>query len=314
LSRFTLAGLSALLTVCAGCGCGGNSNDGGMNGGVNPGTSPVIVAAAGDIACEANDEDFNGGEGTDEACQQKATSDLVAEIDPDAVLALGDLQYQEGEDFEQSYGPTWGRFKEITYPTPGNHEYLTSRAEGYFEYFGEAAGEIGKGYYSFDLGDWHVISLNGNCPAAGGCEEGSEQEKWLRRELARSSARCTLAFWHQPRFSSGVHGDYPVFDAFWQALYEAKADVVLNSHDHSYERFVPQNPDEERDPEGITEFVVGTGGKNLRHFPSDKPTTAVKDNTTFGVLKLSLFPTSYEWEFVAEPGSSFTDSDSADCN
>jgi acid phosphatase type 7 len=311
-----LAALSALLAVFAGCGCGGGgSSDGGSNNPIDPGTSPVIVAAAGDIACEANDESFEGGEGTDTECRQKATSDLIVEMDPHAVLALGDLQYQDGEDFEQSYGPTWGRFKDITYPTPGNHEYHTDRAEPYFKYFGEAAGTIGEGYYSFDLGEWHVISLNGNCPAAGGCEEGSDQEVWLRQELARSSARCTLAFWHQPRFSSGVHGDYPVFDAFWRALYEANADVVLNSHDHSYERFVAQNPDEQPDPEGITEFVVGTGGKNLRHFPVDKPTTEAKDNSTFGVLKLSLYPARYEWEFVPVPGSgSFTDSGSEDCN
>jgi acid phosphatase type 7 len=310
----TLAGLSALLAVFAGCGGGGGNGGNSGNGGVNPGTSPVVVAAAGDIACAASDESFEGGEGTAAECRQKATSDLVVEMDPDAVLVLGDLQYQEGENFEQSYGPTWGRFKDITYPTPGNHEYNTDRAEPYFEYFGEAAGEIGKGYYSFDLGEWHVISLNGNCKAAGGCEEGSEQEVWLRQDLARSSARCTLAFWHQPRFSSGVHGDYPVFDAIWRALYDANADVVLNGHDHSYERFAPQNPDEQPDPEGIREFVVGTGGKNLRDFPVDKPTTEVKDNTTFGVLKLSLHPASYEWEFVPVPGSSFTDSGTADCN
>jgi acid phosphatase type 7 len=312
-----LAALSALLAIFAGCGGGGggSSDDGGSNGSVDPGTSPVVVAAAGDIACEADDEAFAGGEGTATECRQKATSDLVAEMDPDAVLALGDLQYQDGENFEQAYGPTWGRFKDITYPTPGNHEYQTSRAEPYFDYFGEAAGEIGKGYYGFDLGQWHVISLNGNCPAAGGCEEGSEQEVWLRQELRRSAARCTLAFWHQPRFSSGVHGDYPVFDAIWRDLYDDGVDVVVNAHDHNYERFFPQNPDEERDDtRGITEFVVGSGGKSLRDFPVAKPTTAVKDNTAFGVLKLSLYPESYEWEFVPVPGSSFKDSGTADCH
>lgn len=156
--------------------------------------------------------------------------------------------------------------------------------------------------------------MNGNCPAAGGCEKGSPQEVWLRSELERDAARCTLAFWHQPRFSSGVHGDYPVFDAFWRDLHQAGVEVVLHGNDHDYERFVPQDPDQRPDPEGITEFVVGTGGKSLRDFPLTKPTTAVRDNTTFGVLKLSLHPTSYEWEFVSLPGSSFTDSGSADCH
>jgi hypothetical protein len=302
-----VVGLTALVALLTGCGCGGGSV-------VAPETPPVVVVAAGDIACEASDEDFEGGEGAAEACRQKATADLVAEIDPDAVLALGDLQYQEGENFGQSYGPTWGRFKDITYPTPGNHEYETSKAEPYFDYFGDAAGELGEGWYSFDLGEWHVISLNGNCPGAGGCEKGSPQEVWLRQELKRHAARCTLAFWHQPRFSSGVHGDYPVFDAIWRDLYAAGADLVVNAHDHSYERFAAQNPDEQRDPQGITEFVVGTGGKSLRGFPVDKPTTDVKDNSTFGVLKLSLYPTRYEWEFVPVPGSTFTDSGTADCH
>jgi hypothetical protein len=271
--------------------------------------SVAIVAAAGDIACDADEEV------TDEECEQSSTADLLERSKLSAVLPLGDLQYEEGElsDFETSYDKTWGRMKDITRPAVGNHEYKTDSAEGYFDYFGEAAGERGKGYYSFDLGRWHLISLNSNCEEIG-CEPGSEQEKWLRDDLAANKTRCTLAYWHHPRFSSGRHGNADETTPFWQALYEARADLVLSAHDHSYERFAPQTPTGAPDrARGIREFVVGTGGKSFYEFPTTQPNSEVQNNDTHGILELTLRPAGYDWRFVPEAGASFSDSGSGRC-
>src|ERR1700680_4228928 len=200
-----------------------------------------VVAAAGDIACDAKpsvakpEADDSGPD----VCHQAATAKLVAAVNPAAVLTLGDEQYADGtlDQFMGGYDKSWGAFKDITHPAPGNHEYHTPQAAGYYAYFGAAAGDPTKGYYSFDLGAWHLIALNANCKVIGGCGADSAQIHWLAQDLAAHHAACTLAFWHQPRFSSALHHSDPTYDAFWRTLYAAHADLVLNGHDHNYERF-----------------------------------------------------------------------------
>ena len=228
---------------------------------------------------------------------------------------LGDAQYPDGTlaEFQESFDPTWGRFKSVMYPSVGNHEYHTPGAAGYFDYFGPAAGPRDKGYYSFDIGAWHLIALNSNCPEIGGCEEGSAQEQWLRADLAGSSASCTLAYWHHPLFSSGAHGSNPRMAAIWQTLYDHGVDVVLSGHDHNYQRFAPQTADGVADAQGPREFVVGTGGRSL--YPTGPPIAnqEAQGQDTFGVLKLTLHTTSYEWQFVPETGGTFGDMGSATC-
>jgi calcineurin-like phosphoesterase family protein len=200
------------------------------------------------------------------------------------------------------------------HPTPGNHEYGTSNAAGYFAYFGAAAGNPRRGYDSFDLGNWHLIALNSECDNVGGCAAGSPQEVWLRNDLAGTSKLCVVAYWHKPRFSSGLHGNDASYDAFWQALYAARADAVLVAHDHDYERFALQNPAAQADAGGgIREFVVGTGGKSHYPFAAIRPNSQVRDANTYGVLRLTLRPTGYDWRFVAESGT-FTDSGSTACH
>jgi acid phosphatase type 7 len=277
----------------------------------------VTIAAAGDIACDPRSSAFRGGLGRRRECRQLATSRLLTGRRYAAILALGDLQYEDGaySRFLASYHRSWGRLRAKTRPVPGNHEYQSGSADGYFRYFGAAAGDPAKGYYSFELGRWHVVALNSNCSAAGGCEAGSAQESWLRADLAQhASARCTLAYWHHPRFSSGEHGGDATYTAFWRALYEANADVVLAGHDHDYERFAPQTPSGELDrARGIREFVVGTGGKSLRTFPTVRPNSVARDVTSFGVLELTLGNGAYAWRFRPAVGS-FTDRGSARCH
>ena len=271
-----------------------------------------VIAAAGDIACDPANASFNGGDGTATACRQRWTAPLLAGAD--AVLTLGDLQYEVGAPaaFAQSYHPSWGQYRSTTYPAPGNHEYGTPGAAGYFDYFGAAAGDPAKGYYSFDLGTWHLVALNSECYAVGGCGPGSTQESWLRADLAATTQPCILAYWHKPRFTSSAHGTEAEYDGFWRALYSAGADVVLNGHEHNYERFAPQDPDRRPTAAGIREFVVGTGGRNHEAFTSLQPNSEVRMDTVFGVLKLTLGGTGYDWEFVAEGGSTL-DSGSSSC-
>jgi len=246
-----------------------------------------LVAAAGDIAC-------------DRVCGQEDTAALLERGRYDAILALGDLQYGGAtlSLFRRWYGTSWGRpeLKAVTHPAPGNHEYEAAGAAGYFAYFGVAAGRPGSGWYSFDVGSWHLIALNSNCSKVGGCGRGSPQERWLEADLARTSARCTLAYWHHPRFSSGLHGDDRSTDAFWSDLAAAHADVVLAGHDHDYERFAPR--------QGIRAFVVGTGGKS--HYPlhpTRRPGSQAGDDRHFGVLELTLRPAGYAWRFLRTDGS-----------
>ena len=255
---------------------------------------PVLVGA-GDISTCTNAGDTK-------------TASLVADI-PGTVFTTGDNVYPSGAlgDFEDCYDPTWGAFRDRTRPTPGNHEYETVDALGYFAYFGAAAGNPGAGYYAYDLGSWRVYALNSNCAPVGGCGAGSPQRKWLKADLAANSGRCILAYWHHPRFSSGLHGNSPKVKGFWTALYVAGADVIINGHDHDYERFAKQRPSGAASSDGIREFVVGTGGAERRPFGAVKPNSQVRDATTFGVLKLTLHATSYDFEFVPEAGKTFTD-------
>jgi acid phosphatase type 7 len=275
----------------------------------SPPSDDPIVAAAGDIACPPGDDPSG------DSCQQGATSGLLVRSEAWAVLTLGDNQYEDGElqAFQRSYAASWGRVKAITRPSPGNHDYHVSGAAGYYAYFGPLAGDPGKGYYSFDVRAWHLIALNSNCEEVGGCDEGSPQEEWLRADLAADVSSCTLAYWHHPRFSSGDHGNNNTYDAFWRALYDGGADIVLNGHDHDYERFATQDPDQQADPNGIREFVVGTGGKSLRPFVNAEPNSQVRDPNTFGVLELTLRPQGYDWRFVPVGGNTFEDSGSGSC-
>jgi hypothetical protein len=267
---------------------------------------PVIVAA-GDIACNSNIA-------TTSSCHHKATSDLIMNLNPTAVLTLGDNQYQSGEleNFNTYYDPTWGRAFDKTYPSPGNHDY-SKGPDGYFDYFGAVAGDPTQGYYSFDIGSWHIISLNSNCSVVD-CGLSSDQGIWLETDLFENTSQCTLAYWHHPRFSSGYHGNDSSSGPFWEKLHDYKADVVLVGHDHNYERFGPQDPSGSQDDEfGITQFVVGTGGKSLRSLNILKDNSLAFDSDNYGVLKLTLRDTSYDWEFIGEPGSSFTDIGTGNC-
>lgn len=293
--------LSLFLGVLAGCGGGGGLP-----------SDTKVVLAAGDIAdC--------GQKGDDE------TAKLI-EREDGVVAALGDNAYQSGtaEEFQRCYGPSWGRVKSRTRPAAGDHEYgdpetgqATEGAAAYFDYFGSAAGPPGKGYYSYELGKWHVVVLNSICTQVGGCERGSPQERWLDANLAQSRARCTLAYWHNPRFSSGTkHGSATFMEPIWETLYARGADVVVNGHEHSYERFAPQKPDGTLDNDkGIIEFVVGTGGESHYPFGKPEPNSLVRNSNTYGVLKLTLRPSSFEWRFLAAPGGGgFGDAGRRDCH
>jgi len=267
------------------------------------GGDPVLVGA-GDIAqCWLGKVSWFTG--------VEATAALLDRIEG-TVFTTGDNAYSDGtaEEFHNCYDPTWGRHKARTRPSPGNHDYNTLDASPYYTYFGDSAGPPGKGYYSYDLGAWHIVSLNSNLAA----ETGSAQERWLREDLASHQTACTLAYWHHPLFSSGRHGNTPRMQAIWQVLYEFGVDVVVNGHAHSYERFAPQNPDGKLDVErGIRQFVVGTGGARLRRFHATHANSEVRNNSTWGVLKLTLHAAGYDWEFVPARNGIFHDAGSARC-
>jgi hypothetical protein len=273
-----------------------------------PPPAPTVVAV-GDIAtCESTDDE--------------AVAELAASLSG-PVLLLGDLVYPTGapESFARCFDPAWGPLRSRLRPAPGNHDYYDRGATGYFGYFPEGVGERGKGWYSFDVGAWHVVALNSNCGAygVGGCHAGSEQERWLRADLASpraAAARCTLAFWHDARFSSGgAHGSDSVTSDLWRVLADAGADVVLVGHEHNYERFAPLDPAGNVDAErGIRQFVVGTGGRSHYGFEAPHPGSEARDHTTFGVLELTLHPERYEWRFVPVEGGEFTDAGEDRCH
>lgn len=245
------------------------------------------------------------------------TSALLDRI-PGTVFTLGDNAYDSGtpRQFADCYGPTWGRHRDRTRPVLGNHDYRTAFAAGYFDYFGAAAGDRTKGYYSYDVGTWHVVVVNSNCAQVGGCKKGSPQVEWLREDLAAHPAPCTLAMWHHPRFSSGrEHGDDPAMRDIWQVLYDARAELVLSGHDHDYERFAPMDAAGRVDRErGVRQIVAGTGGRELYPWAATRAGSEVKNNETFGVLKLTLHPGSYDWEFIPVEGGTFLDSGSEKCH
>jgi hypothetical protein len=268
-----------------------------------------VLVGAGDIAsCE-------------EPEGARATAKLIEKI-PGTVFATGDLAYESGspDEFESCYGPTWGRFKDRTRPTLGNHEYVNPTAHGYFGYWGALAGPAGKGYYSFDMGGWHIVALNTNCYAQGlgGCGAGSPQETWLKADLANHPNACIVAYGHHTLFSSGFfkkHAVHRELKQLWQDLYAGHADLVLAGHEHSYERFAAQDPDGKADPEhGIREIVVGTGGRSHGPLGFATPNSEVRNWDTFGVLKLTLAPGKYTWEFIPEEGKTFQDSGSGVCH
>lgn len=256
------------------------------------------------------------GAGDIGSCHGRGAERTAALLDGIAgtVFTTGDNAYPDGsaEDFTNCYDPSWGRHKARTRPTPGNHDYHTPGAAAYFDYFGANAGNPSTGYYSYDLGDWHVIALNSGIDMSAG----SAQEQWLRADLAANKRACTIAYWHRPRFSSAeTHGSSRRPKAVWDALYEYHAEIVVNGHDHIYERFAPQTPDGELDrARGIRQFTVGTGGAGIRRFSTLLPNSEAHNDRAHGVLKLTLFPGSYEWEFVAVEGATYTDSGIGVCN
>ena len=273
---------------------------------IHPAADAVLVGA-GDIAqCL----DLSGAE---------ATARLIDAI-PGTVFTLGDLAYPDGSatDFADCYDPTWGRHKARTRPSPGNHEYHSPHAAPYFAYWGDRAGDPDKGYYSYQAGTWHVVVLNSNCVQIGGCQAGSPQEQWLREDLAAHPSACTLAYWHHPLFSSGIqpaHALHPEMRPLWRALYDHGADLVLNGHEHNYERFAPQDPDGLPDPDhGIRQIVAGVGGKDFDPLRVPASNSEVRSDDAFGVLKVTLHPGSYDWEFVPVPGQTFTDSGHGSCH
>jgi fibronectin type III domain protein len=297
-------------------------------------TADPTIGAVGDMGCAATNPKYNGGNGTATSCRQKYVSDLLVNPVPSAVLLLGDNQYVRGElsNFQAVYHPTFGRTNPVAFPSIGNAEYDTAGAQGWFDYYssvgvtariagsGADASNYANGYYSFDVGAWHLIALNSNCSdVAGGCKGGSAQETWLKGDLAAHPNRCTLAYWHHPRWNSGTLGNDSSTAAFWTDLYNARADVVLNGHgNHHYERQTPQSPAGVPDlVNGIREFIVSTGGEEHGTppaTPGDPNTLEVSDYTSFGVIRMALHPTSYEWQFVPEIGGSFTDSGSGTCH
>ena len=285
-------------------------------------TGPAVpgdpsVLAFGDSACDPTNTAFRNGLGTATQCHQRAVSDLAWNSSPAAVLPLGDEQYEIGSfaAFQQSYDPAWGRVGSIARPVPGNHEYLTAGGSGYYTYFGSAAGSPSTGWYSYDVGGWHLIALNGECASIGGCAAGSPEEAWLRADLAAHPGSCTLAYWHEPRWSSGwEHGSDARYATFWQDLYNGGVDVVLNGHDHDYERFAPQNAWGDPDAaHGIREFVVGTGGEELEPAGPLENNSEVFSSTTFGALRLTLHASSYDWSFLPDTGGAALDSGSEAC-
>ena len=262
----------------------------------------VIVVAAGDISAP-------------QLSAQQLTATLVEAQHPVAVLVLGDGQYPEGAlvDYQTNYAPTWGRFKSITWPVPGNHEYKSGGA-GYFAYFGERAGDPAKGYYSFDLGDWHLVALNTNHDCLDvACDADSAQLQWLEADLAASAKKCTLAYWHHPRWNSGSHGDFPQAAPIWKILQAHGVELVLNGHEHFYERLGPVSASGTASAEGLVQLTVGTGGIGFSPFKTLTPASVVRRNDTFGVVRLKLGAGWWESDFVGIPGSTFVDHAAGTC-
>jgi hypothetical protein len=312
LNRNVILSVAVVIALAAGLdGCLPN-----RGGHLDPSPTPSVIPgngitiyAAGDIA-----ECKNLKPADTSAAKTAALIASGLAKDKDAVvLTLGDNAYPLGLpiEFTNCYDPTWGQFKARTYPAPGNHEYYIPAAIGYYGYFGAAAGPDRHGYYSVELGTWHVVSLNSNLKE----DEQKAQLAWLKLDLEQHKAHCTLAYWHHPIVSSGGHGNNENMKEVWQALNAAGADVVLAGHDHDYERFAPLDRDGKRDgAHGIRQFVVGTGGAVLTPLRLPKSNSEVSDNSTHGVLKMVLKESGYEWEFLPVPGNDFSDRGAAFCH
>jgi hypothetical protein len=259
----------------------------------SPPPEPEVLLAVGDI-------------GSCEGRADEAVARLASRM-PGSIALLGDIAYERGtaDEYAQCFDRVWGPMRSRLRPTPGNHDYLTRDAAGYFSYFGSAAGRAGQGWYSYELGAWHVVVLNSNCLVVG-CGPGSPQVRWLRDDLAANPSACLLAYWHAPRWSSGRHGSTDTVDLFWSEVSAAGADVVLNGHDHTYERLTV---------DGVREFVVGTGGRSLYPFERGPlPETEVRNDAAYGLLWLSLGEDSYDWQYLALGRSGFNDAGSGSCS
>ncbi len=308
---FSICSLVLLFAVSAGSGVGGAAAPG--RGGI--GGSDPVIAAVGDIACK------NPPGNNVHVCRYDDVAAAISAGDYRRLLLLGDNQYEYGrlKDYRENYDVYFGSLLPITKPAPGNHEYGTAGAAGYFRYFGASA-HGPDGYYSYDLGEWHIIALNSAvCPAYDGCGPGDPQYEWLAADLAEHPAACTLAYWHHPRFdwlkyqnAQWTEGyEFLKTKPFWDLLYAAGADVVLNGHNHNYSHWLPMDPSGEFDPEnGITQFIAGSGGRNLNGFggPKTKPATFLTGQSSgFGFLEMTLHPASFDYRFVAATESTYID-------
>ena len=303
-SRFELRPWVVLLSLAA-AGCG-NSQAPSITAPSPPGFPPSLPGSAvSGVLVGAGDIAECGNTGSEETAR---LLDAVGGV----VFTAGDNAYEAGttQEYRDCYAVTWGRHKARTRPSPGNHEYDTPAAVPYYSYFGAIAGPPGLGYYGYDVGSWHIVSLNSNVAAG----PGSAQYQWLQADLSVSRAECTMAYWHHPVFSSGEHGNDPLMQPIWQLLYDHGATLVINGHDHDYERFALQDPSGRPDPaRGLREIISGTGGRSLRTFPTTVANSEVRDSSSYGVLKLTLRTRAYDWEFVPVAAGSFHDAGSGSC-
>ncbi len=283
---------------------------------------PKLVVAVGDISCDPTSQ-YVGGENPTK-CQDTKVANVISTAGAEKILLLGDIQYDNGTlaKFQQAFNKNWGGLMSYFLPAPGNHEYETKGASGYFDYFngvntdGGIAGIRTQGFYKTSVGSWSLYSLNSNCKNIGGCEPGSPEYTWLEAELAKDNNTCKLAFWHHPIVSSSEHGaqteDTSRMVGIYSLLDSHKTSLVLNGHDHVYERFAPQNSLGQANANSIRQFTVGTGGKDLYKKVATKPNSEFFNNTNFGYLKLSLGDNKYDWQFNAVDNT-LLDSGTANC-
>lgn len=280
--------------------------------------TPIDVPTENTNAVRRPDDPALTAVGDISSCGNEHDSETAALVQglPGPVLVLGDSVYDRGtaKEYAECYDPTWGQFKDRTYPVPGNHEYATKDASGYFEYFGNVAGDPTKGYYSYEVGDWHVIALNSNCQYVGGCAADSPQGQWLTRDLQQHPSKCTLAYMHHPVFSSAFHGNTQAVQPFWKILTANHVDLVLSGHDHDYERFGKLDSDGQPASTGTRLMVVGTGGRSLYGFRSRQPGSEIRNSTAYGVLRLTLRADSYDWNFLSAGPTTFSDQGSSTCD
>ncbi|MBI5310634.1 MAG: metallophosphoesterase [Actinobacteria bacterium] len=263
------------------------------------------VVALGDVACAP------GEAVTDTRCRQDQVAALTRSLAPEQLWLAGDLQYSigAGEAFSGSFDSAFGEFRSIWRPVPGNHEYYTPGATGYYGYFGRSAGDPRRGYYSFDAGAWHVVALNSNCDDVP-CGYGSAQLRWLARDLKANPNRCVAAIWHHPRYSSGKHGDDPRMRPFWRTLVKARAELAITGHDHHFEAFLPQDENGVLRPRsGLRQFVIGTGGRSLYSTPGSANNSQALVQDHFGALVLKLRPGDWSWRFASESGLTLASGD-----